>query len=141
MNKKDAELSDYVFGKVQPQALPLEEAVLGALMIDKDVVGVVAEILKADDFYADAHQLVFKAILSLFRKSRPVDLLTVTEELKKSGDLDAVGGGYYLVEMTNRAGSSANIEYHAAIIKEKSAKRKLIKLHVVLRLLRLLLNQ
>lgn len=128
MNKKDAELSDYVFGKVQPQALPLEEAVLGALMLDRDVVGTVAEILKADDFYADAHQLIFKAILSLFRKSRPVDLLTVTEELKKSGDLDAIGGGYYLVEMTNRVGSSANIEYHAAIIKEKSAKRKLIKL-------------
>jgi replicative DNA helicase len=127
LRRQEGELSDYVFGKVQPQALPLEEAVLGALMLDKDALPIILDILRPESFYLDAHQLIYRAILRLFEKSHPVDLLTVTEELKKSGDLDAIGGGYYLVEMTNRVGSSANIEYHARIVAQKHIQRELIK--------------
>ncbi len=125
--KKDADLSDYVFGKVQPQAIPLEEAVLGAILLDEDALSVVLGILKPESFYTDAHQLIYRAILRLFDRSNPIDLLTVTEELKKSGDLDSIGGGYYLVELTNRVGSSANIEYHARIVAQKHVQRELIK--------------
>lgn len=124
---REGELSDYVFGKVQPQALPLEEAVLGALMLDKDALSIVLDILRPESFYLEAHQLIYKAVLRLFEKSHPVDLLTVTEELKKSGDLEAAGGGFYLVELTNRVASSANIEYHARIVAQKHIQRELIK--------------
>jgi replicative DNA helicase len=127
LRKQEGALSDYVFGKVQPQALPLEEAVLGALMLDKDALPVVLDILRPESFYSDAHQLIFRAILRLFEKSHPVDLLTVTEELKRTGDLEAVGGGFYLVELTNRVASSANIEYHARIVAQKQIQRELIK--------------
>jgi len=127
LRRQEGELSDYVFGKVQPQAIPLEEAVLGALMLDKDALPIILDILRPESFYTDAHQRIFHAIMRLFEKSHPVDLLTVTEELKKSGDLDSIGGGYYLVEMTNRVGSSANIEYHARIVAQKHIQRELIK--------------
>jgi replicative DNA helicase len=125
--KQSGQLSDYVFGKVQPQALPLEEAVLGALMLDKDALAVVMDIIRAESFYKDAHQAIYKAMLRLFQKSHPVDLLTVTEELRKSGDLDKIGGPYYLVELTNRIASAANIEYHARIIAQKHIQRELIR--------------
>ena len=77
--KKGNDLSSYVFGKVQPQALPLEEAVLGAVMLDKDALAIVLDILRPESFYSDAHQLVYRAMLRLFEKTQPVDLLTVTE--------------------------------------------------------------
>ncbi len=127
LRKRDGELSDYVFGKVQPQAVDLESAVLGALMLDKDALPIVLDILRPESFYTDAHQLIYQAILRLFEKSHPVDLLTVTEELKKSGDIDTVGGAYYLVELTGRVGSSANIEFHARIVTQKHIQRELIK--------------
>jgi len=125
-NKKGSDLSSYVFGKVQPQAIPLEEAVLGAIMLDKDALPIILDILSSKSFYLDAHQLIYKAMLRLFEKSQPVDLLTVTEELKKSGDIDKIGGPYYLVELTNRVASAANIEYHARIISQKHIQRELI---------------
>ncbi len=125
--KGGAELSNYVFGKVPPQALPLEEAILGAIMLDKDVLPVVLDILKPESFYVDGHQLIYKAMLSLFEKTQPIDMLTVTEALKKAGDLDKVGGPYYLVELTNRVASSANVEYHARIVAQKYIQRELIK--------------
>lgn len=120
-------LSNYVFGKVQPQAVPLEEAVLGALMLDKEALTIVLDILQSDSFYTDAHQLIYKAMLRLFERSQPIDLLTVTEELKKTGDLEAVGGPYYLVELSNKVASAANIEYHARIIAQKHVQRELIR--------------
>ncbi|MCB0564341.1 MAG: replicative DNA helicase [Phaeodactylibacter sp.] len=120
------DLSNYVFGKVQPQAIPLEEAVLGALMLDKDALSIVLDILRAESFYLDAHQLIYKSMLRLFEKSQPVDLLTVTEELKKTGELEAAGGPYYLVELSNKVASAANIEYHARIIAQKFVQRELI---------------
>ncbi|MCB0641409.1 MAG: replicative DNA helicase, partial [Phaeodactylibacter sp.] len=126
MRRPNNELSDYVFGKVQPQALPLEEAVLGALMLDKDALSVVMDILRPSSFYKEAHQRIFEGMLNLFQRSHPIDLLTVTEELKKAGNLEMVGGPYYLVELTNRVASAANIEYHARIIAQKHIQRELI---------------
>lgn len=127
-NKKKgpSDLSNYVFGKVQPQALPLEEAVLGAIMLDKDALPIVLDILRAESFYSEGHQAIYRSMLRLFEKTHPVDLLTVTEDLKKSGDLDKIGGPYYLVELTNRVASAANIEYHARIIAQKHIQRELI---------------
>ncbi len=125
--KKEGDLSSYVFGKVQPQALPLEEAVLGALMLDKDSIAIVIDILRSESFYSDAHQVIYKAILRLFERSQPVDLLTVTEELKKAGELELAGGPYYLVGLTNRVASAANIEYHARLIAQKHIQRELIR--------------
>lgn len=121
------DLSTFVYGKVPPQAIPLEEAVLGAVLIDKDAVEVIADILPPEAFYLDAHQAIFKAVKALFLKQQPVDLLTVTEQLKVMGNLEAVGGPYALVELTNKVASSANIEYHARLISQKFIQRELIR--------------
>jgi replicative DNA helicase len=112
---------------VQPQAVQLEEAVLGALMLDRDALPMVMDILRPESFYTEGHQLIYRAVIRLFERSNPVDLLTVTEELKKSGDLEKAGGGYYLVELTHRVASAANIEYHARIIAQKHIQRELIR--------------
>ena len=124
--KRNEELSNYVFGKVPPQAIPLEEAVLGALMLDKNALTIILDILQSDSFYVEGHKLIYKAILRLFERSHPVDMLTVTEELRKSGDLDASGGPAYIVELTSKVASAANIEYHARIISQKYIQRELI---------------
>lgn len=121
------DLSNYVFGKVQPQAVPLEEAVLGAIMLDKDALPVVIDIINKESFYTEAHQAIYTAMLSLFEKSQPIDLLTVTEEIKKQGNLEKIGGAYYLVELTSKVASSANIEYHARIVAQKHIQRELIR--------------
>jgi replicative DNA helicase len=126
-NKREGQLADFVFGKVPPQAVDVEEAVLGALMLDKDALPIVLENLNPDSFYKEAHQLIFKAMRQLFEKSHPVDLLTVTEELRKSGNLETVGGPAYLVSLTNRVASSANIEYHSRIVAQKHIQRELIR--------------
>ena len=124
---READLSNLVFGKVPPQSRDLEEAVLGAIMLDKDALPMVLEILNPESFYVDAHQEIFKAMLSLFEHSKPIDLLTVTEELKRMGKLEGIGGPYQLVELTNRVASSANIEFHARIVAQKFIQRELIR--------------
>lgn len=124
--KQSDGLSNYVFGRVQPQATQLEEVVLGALMLDKDALSMILDILRPQSFYVDAHRLIYQAMLDLFEKSNPIDLLTVMEALKKSGDLEAVGGPGFLAELTNRVASAANIEYHARIIAQKHIQRELI---------------
>ncbi|SEN95684.1 replicative DNA helicase [bacterium A37T11] len=116
------------FGKIPPQAVDLEEAVLGALMLEKDALSTVIDILKPETFYNDAHQKIFEAIFNLFQKSSPVDLLTVTAELRKMGALELVGGAYYITRLTDRVVSAANIEYHARIISQKFIQRELIKI-------------
>jgi replicative DNA helicase len=125
--KRSEELSDYVFGKVPPQALALEEAVLGAVMLDKDAMSIVLDIVRGDSFYTEAHQLIFQAMLHLFEHSQPIDLLTVMEQLKKQGDLDTIGGPAYLASLTNKVASAANIEFHARIIAQKFIQRELIR--------------
>lgn len=125
--RKPGEMSSFTFGKMPPQALSLEEAVLGALMLDKDAISIVLDILRPDSFYLDAHRLIFKSMVKLFEKSQPIDLLTITEALRKEGELEAAGGPYYLVELTNRVASAANIEFHARIIAQKHIMRTLIQ--------------
>ena len=123
----DSAVSPLSYGKIQPQALDLEEAVLGAIMIDKDAIAVVLDILKPDSFYLDRHQVIYRAMLKLFEKSFPVDLLTVSEELRKSEELEKAGGAAYIVSLTNRVGSAANLEYHAKIVAQKHIQRELIR--------------
>ncbi|MEJ7694116.1 replicative DNA helicase [Daejeonella sp.] len=115
-------------GKLPPQALDLEEAVLGALMLEKDALSAVIDILKPDVFYKDSHQKIFEAIQFLFQKSSPIDILTVTAQLRQQGDLEMIGGAYYITELTNRVASAANIEYHARIISQKFIQRELIRI-------------
>ncbi|MEY4874882.1 MAG: hypothetical protein RL708_31 [Bacteroidota bacterium] len=123
----DANLSQFVFGKVPPQARDLEEAVLGAVMLEKDALPSFVDFLKPEAFYVEAHQLIYKAILRLFDKSQPIDILTVAEELRKTGELDVVGGAYYVTELTNRVATAANVEFHARIISQKFIQRELIR--------------
>jgi replicative DNA helicase len=123
---KASDFSSLMFGKIPPQAREMEEVVLGALMIDKEALNEVLDILKSDVFYVDAHCLIFKAIIKLFEAGKPIDLLTVTQQLRQSGDLELAGGPYYLSELTNKVASSANIEYHARIVIQKYIQRRLI---------------
>ena len=113
-------------GKVPPQAVDLEEAVLGALMLEKEALTNVIEVLKPESFYKESHAEIFQAIVDLFNNAEPVDLLTVTNHLRKVGKLEFVGGAYYITELTSKVNSAANIEYHARIIAEQSIKRELI---------------
>ncbi|GAB3236998.1 replicative DNA helicase [Hymenobacter seoulensis] len=115
-------------GKLPPQALELEAAVLGALMLEKDALTTVIDILKPQSFYKDGHQRIFKAILNLFDKSEPIDILTVTHELREMGELESAGGAHYVANLTFKVNSAANIEYHARIITENAIKRELINI-------------
>jgi replicative DNA helicase len=115
-------------GKLPPQAVDLEEAVLGALMLEKDALTEVIDILRPQSFYKDSHQFIFEAIEELFKTQQPVDILTVTQQLKKSGKLDLVGGPYAITQLTSRVGSSANAEFHARIIAQKFIQRELIRI-------------
>ena len=115
-------------GRIPPQAVDLEEVVLGALMLEKEAVNAVIDILSPEVFYKEAHQMIFAAIKDLFTKSEPIDILTVTNHLKSTGDLEAVGGPYYISQLTNRVVSSANIEYHSRIILQKYIQRQLIQI-------------
>ena len=114
-------------GKLPPQAVELEEAVLGALMLEKDALTMVIDILKPETFYRDSHAAIYDAIVVLFNNSEPIDLLTVTQQLRKNGTLEQAGGAYYITELTTKVNSAANIEFHARVIVEKAIKRELIK--------------
>ncbi len=114
------------YGRVQPQATELEEAVLGALMIEKDAYSLISEILKPESFYEHRHQLIYAAITDLAISQKPVDILTVKEQLAKRGELDEIGGPFYLAQLSGKVASSAHIEYHARIIAQKALARELI---------------
>jgi len=136
LNKKErkqkrrtaVDLGTMVYGKVPPQARELEEAVLGAIMLEKNAFDAVIEILKPECFYVDAHQRIFRAMQSLANKSQPIDILTVVEELKSREELEMVGGPYYVTKLTNAVVSAANIESHARIILQKFIQRELIRI-------------
>jgi len=115
-------------GKLPPQALDLEEAVLGAVMIEPERYLEVASILKAEHFYKDAHARMWSAVERLKKKNEPVDILTVTHDLRANGELELVGGPLHVSECTNRVASAANIETHARIIVQKSLARQLIQI-------------
>lgn len=112
--------------KLQPQAKDLEEAVLGAMMLEKYAPEKVTNYLKMGSFYVESHQHIYEAIQQLFAESKPIDILTVTEKLRKNGNLEAAGGAYYITTLTNKVSSAANIEYHAHIVMQKSIQRQLI---------------
>ena len=115
-------------GKIPPQAVELEEAVLGAMMIDKKGIDDVIDVLSSDAFYDQKHQEVYAAIYELFQNSEPIDLLTVSNLLKKNGKLEFVGGDFFLIRLTQKVASSAHIEFHARIILQKYIQRKLISI-------------
>ena len=114
-------------GKLPPQAVDLESAVLGALMLDKEALSHVVTILKPAAFYKESHQHIFSAIQDLFTAAEPVDILTVTQELKRKGELEIAGGAFYVTQLTNRIASSANVQVHARIVLEKYLQRELIR--------------
>ena len=115
-------------GKIPPQAVELEEAVLGAMMIDKKGIDDVIDVLSSDAFYDQKHQEIYAAIYELFQNSEPIDLLTVSNLLKKNGKLEFVGGDFSLIRLTQKVASSAHIEFHARIILQKYIQRKLISI-------------
>ncbi|HEY5823038.1 MAG TPA: replicative DNA helicase, partial [Cyclobacteriaceae bacterium] len=115
-------------GKLPPQAPDLEEAVLGALMLEKNALTAVIEFLRPDHFYSEQHKEIYTAIVDLFGASEPVDMRTVVAQLRKNGKIEVVGGAYYIAELTSKVSSSANIEYHARIIIEMAIKRDLIQI-------------
>ena len=123
------DISNLVFGKIPPQAPDLEEAVLGACMLEKDTFAQVLEIIQsAECFYVDAHQKIYGAMRTLFDKGTPVDLLTITEELRKTNELEIIGGAYYLTRLTMSVLSSAHVEAHSRIVMEKFIQRELIRI-------------
>lgn len=127
-NKYPSKRSDTAqLDRVPPQARDLEEAVLGSMMLDKEAVAEVIDILKPESFYVEAHQHIYEAIHDLFAKSQPVDILTVCEQLRINGKLDEVGGAFAVSQLTMRVASTANIEYYARIVAEKYIMRELIK--------------
>ena len=115
-------------GKLPPQAVDLEEVVLGAMMIDKKGVDEVIDILSPEAFYKEANKYVYEAIFQLYENSEPIDLLTVSSQLRKNGNLEVVGGDFYLISLTQKVSSSAHIEFHARIILQKFIQRSLIKI-------------
>src|SRR5580704_11073040 len=126
--RRSIDPSSMVYGKLPPQAKDLEEAVLGAIMLEQSAFDTVAEILKPEHFYVESHQLIFKCMQSLTQKSQPIDILTVSEELKFSGNLEKVGGAYFVTRLTNAVVSAANIEAHSRIVLQKFIQRELIRI-------------
>ncbi len=126
--RSSLDLGTMVYGKVPPQAKDLEEAVLGAIMLEKNAFDTVVEILKPECFYVDAHQRIFSAMQNLANKSQPIDILTVAEELRSREELEMVGGPYYVTKLTNTVVSSAHIDAHARIILQKFIQRELIRI-------------
>lgn len=126
--KTSIDMSTMLYGKVPPQAKELEEAVLGAVMLEKSAFDTISEIIKPECFYVEANQLIYKAMQGLQQKSMPIDILTVVEELKMREQLDAVGGPYYVTKLTNSVVSTANIEAHARIVLQKFIQRELIRI-------------
>ena len=114
-------------GRIPPQSLEAEQSVLGSMLIDKEVVPVVMEILKSEDFYRPDHKEIYDVIIELFDRAQPIDLITVSERLKLHGKLDLVGGLEYLTNIATEVPTTANVKHYAKIVEEKALLRKLIK--------------
>lgn len=127
--KQKKDIEEIVYGgKLAPQARELEEAVIGAMMLEKNASEKVVDILREDTFYEDSHKYIFRAIAELFSKAKPIDILTVTDELRKQGTLELSGGAFYVTKLTNRVTSAANIEYHTHILLQKYIQRQMINI-------------
>lgn len=114
-------------GKVPPQSLDAEMSLLGAVLIDEEVIADASEQVRANDFYDKRHQLIFAAMMRLYEKHKPVDLLTLTEELKKKDELDTVGGSTYLTELTNYVPTASHATAYAELVQQKAVRRRLIR--------------
>ena len=125
-NQSSKKEPDMLGGKLPPQAVEFEEAVLGALMLEREAFQVVSDILKPEHFYKDAHKLIYGVLERLYGAMLPIDILTVSNELKKDGNLDLIGGRFYLTQLTEKVATAAHIEYHARIIFQKYLQRSLI---------------
>ena len=124
LQTREEKLSTFMFGKVPPSAIPLEEAVIGACLMDREAFPALLGIgVNEKTWYLDSHKLIFLAMKSLNEKIMAIDLLSVTEELKRMAALDSIGGPFYLVELTNKVASSANLEYHSRILRQKEMRR------------------
>ena len=126
-NQFNIEQINAQYGKLPPQATEVEEAVLGALMLERDAYVTVADIIDENSFYRENHRKIFEAIRALSGKEKPVDLLMVTQELKDKGQLDEIGVPAYITQLTRRVASAAHIEFHARIIAQKFIQRELIR--------------
>ncbi|RBP44046.1 replicative DNA helicase [Garciella nitratireducens] len=115
-------------GRVPPQSIEAEQSVLGAMLLDKEAIAVATEILKAEDFYREAHGAIFDAIVQIYNRSQPVDLITLSEQLKNTNILEEVGGIGYISDLANTVPASSNVKYYAKIVEEKSLMRKLIQI-------------
>lgn len=113
--------------KIPPQDLAAEQSVIGSMLLDKNAIMKGIEFLHADSFYRDAHRYIFETLLDLFDRGEPVDLVTVTDALRKTGKLDAVGGSVYVADLLNSVPTAANVEYYAKIVEEKAVLRRLIE--------------
>ncbi len=121
------DLSEFL-GKLPPQARDMEEAVLGGIMLEREAMLEIADFLKPEHFYVDAHRVIYEACVDLFRESNPIDMRTVVSKLRKNGKLEMVGGAYAIAELTAKVSSAANIEYHSRVIIEMALKRELIQM-------------
>lgn len=115
-------------GRIPPQALDMEQAVLGALLLEKDALNKVIDVVRPEMFYREGHQAIYEAVNELFQNSEPIDLLTIRNWLSQQGQLEMVGGAFYLTELTSKVASAANIEYHARVIAQKYLMREMIKI-------------
>ena len=113
--------------RVPPQNIEAEQAVLGAMLIDKEAIAKATEVLSADDFYREAHRVIFSAMLELYNKNEAVDMVTVTEILKRDNKLEDIGGIAYITSLANVVLTAANVKYHADIVAEKSVLRQLVR--------------
>ena len=113
-------------GRVPPQAVDIEEQILGAMLLEKEAISKVIEVLDEEAFHSERNRKIYQALLTLFERSEPADSITVAEELRRRGTLEAVGGEAYLIELTMKVTSAANVEYHARIVLEKALMRRLI---------------
>jgi len=120
----EADLSSH---KLPPQNIEAEESILGGILIENEAINRVTEILDPDDFYRDAHRKIFNALINLSERDEPADLITMTNELRKTDQLDSIGGASYLTSLIDSVPTAANIEYYAKIVKEKAILRKLIQ--------------
>ncbi len=113
--------------RVPPQNIEAEQAVLGAMLIDKEAIAKVTEILTSDDFYREAHRVIFNAMMELYNKNEAVDMVTITEVLKRDNKLEDIGGIAYITSLANVVLTAANVKYHADIVAEKSVLRQLVR--------------
>ena len=128
-NEKIKPTFDLEHGKLQPQATDIEILILGAILTDKNIMSIVIQILQPEVFYTEAHQKIYESIETLYNKNKPIDIMIVEEQLKRTGNLDLVGGIAYLMKLTNETSIEYNIEEHCFIVKEKYFLRELIRLN------------